>query len=119
MKEDRDVRGLRCHFEYKDNIVTIFEIKKGFSRGGQYHENDVKHILISGKVEYRKEDIDSKKETIDLLTPYSTITLPPRNSDLITALEDSVMIGIYKNENFQKIYQKHSKIVKTKMKNDS
>ena len=50
--KDEDVRGQRWNFQDNENLISLFEIKKGFSRGGQYHKNEVTHVLISGKIEY-------------------------------------------------------------------
>ena len=113
--KDEDVRGQRWNFQDNGNLISLFEIKKGFSRGGQYHENEVTHVLISGKIEYRKENVLTGKEEISTLDSFSSTLLPPNTSDLITALEDSVMVGIYKNELEKKYYEKHSRIVKEKM----
>jgi hypothetical protein len=113
--KDEDVRGQRWNFQDNGNLISLFEIKKGFSRGGQYHENEVTHVLISGKIEYRKENVLTGKEEISTLDSFSSTLLPPNTSDLITALEDSVMVGIYKNEPEKKYYEKHSRIVKEKM----
>ena len=114
-KKDEDVRGKRWNFQDKSNLISLFEIKKGFVRGGEYHKNDVIHILISGKVEYRKENVLTQKEEIQILESYSLIHLPPKTSDLITALEDSIMIGVYKKEINKTFYKKHRQIVKEKM----
>ena len=113
--KDGDVRGQRWNFQDNENLISLFEIKKGFSRGGQYHENEVTHVLISGKIEYRRENVLTGKEEISTLDSFSSTLLPPNTSDLITALEDSVMVGIYKNEPEKKYYEKHSRIVKEKM----
>ena len=113
--KDEDVRGQRWNFQDNENLISLFEIKKGFSRGGQYHKNEVTHVLISGKIEYRKENVLTGKEEISTLDSFSSTLLLPNTSDLITALEDSVMVGIYKNEPEKKYYEKHSRIVKEKM----
>ena len=113
--KDEDVRGQRWNFQDNENLISLFEIKKGFSRGGQYHKNEVTHVLISGKIEYRKENVLTGKEEISMLDSFSSTLLPPNTSDLITALEDSVMVGIYKNELEKKYYEKYSRIVKEKM----
>ena len=113
--KDEDVRGQRWNFQDNENLISLFEIKKGFSRGGQYHKDEVTHVLISGKIEYRKENVLTGKEEISMLDSFSSTLLPPNTSDLITALEDSVMVGIYKNELEKKYYEKHSRIVKEKM----
>jgi len=109
--------GKRWNFEDNGNQISLFEIKKGFTRGGQYHKNKVIHILISGKVEYRKENIVTKKEEISILDANSIIHLPENTSDLITALEDFILIGVYKIENENTFYSKHRKIVEDKISN--
>ena len=111
-EKDEDVRGKRWNFQDKSNLISLFEIKKGFARGGQYHKNNVTHILISGKVEYRKENVITHKEDIQILESYSVTNLPPQTSDLIIALEDSIMIGVYPKEITDTFYQKHCQIVK-------
>ena len=63
-EKDEDVRGRRWNFQDKSNLISLFEIKKGFARGGQYHKNNVIHILVLGKVEYRKENVITQKEEI-------------------------------------------------------
>ena len=90
--KDEDVRGQRWNFQDNGNLISLFEIKKGFSRGGQYHENEVTHVLISGKIEYRRENVLTGKEEISTLDSFSSTLLPHNTSDLITALEDSVMV---------------------------
>jgi hypothetical protein len=113
--KDEDIRGKRWNFENKSNLISLFEIKKGFVRGGQYHTNEVLHILVSGKVEYRKENIFTHNEEIQFLDSPSLTCLHPQTSDLITALEDSIMIGVYKKEITKTFYEKHSQIVKKSM----
>ena len=115
-EKDEDVRGKRWNFQDKSNLISLFEIKKGFARGGQYHKNNVTHILISGKVEYRKENVITHKEETQILESYSVTNLPPQTSDLIIALEDSMMIGVYPKEITDTFYQKHSQIVKEKIR---
>ncbi len=110
-KEENDIRGFRYIFSGDEKTVTLFQIKKGFVRGGQYHQDDVQHFLISGKVEYHKENISTKKNTVEILDSPSITTLPKNNSDLIIGLSDSILVGIYpKEENFT-FYDKHRNIV--------
>ena len=115
-EKDEDVRGRRWNFQDKSNLISLFEIKKGFARGGQYHKNNVIHILVLGKVEYRKENVITHKEEIQFLESHSITYLPPQTSDLIIALEDSIMIGVYPKEITNTFYQKHSQIVKEKIR---
>ena len=118
-EKDEDIRGKRWNFQNKSNIISLFEIKKGFARGGQYHKNNVLHMLISGKVEYRKENVITHKEEIEFLESPSMTFLPSQTSDLIIALEDSVMIGVYSKEITRTFFQKHSQIVKEIMRVES
>ena len=110
-KEESDIRGFRYIFSEDRKIITLFQIKKGFVRGGQYHPNEVLHFLISGKIEYHKENISTKEETIEILDSPCITTLPKNNSDLIIALTDSILVGIYPKEKNLTFYEKHRKIV--------
>ena len=66
-KEENDIRGFRYIFSGDEKIITLFQIKKGFVRGGQYHHDVVQHFLISGKIEYHKENIFNKENTVEIL----------------------------------------------------
>jgi len=65
-----------------------------------------------------KENIVTKKEEISILETNSIIHLPQNTSDLITALEDSILIGVYKIENENTFYSKHRKTVEGKISNE-
>ena len=75
--QENDIRGFRWLFENDNNVITLFEVKKGFARGGQYHKKEVRHILLSGKSEYRKMNINTKIETREIVSGMKIITLPP------------------------------------------
>ena len=109
-KEETDIRGFRYIYSDDKKIITLFQIKKGFVRGGQYHQDDVQEFLISGRIEYHKENIFTKKETVTILDAPSVTELPKNNSDLIIALTDSILVGIYPKEKTT-FYDKHRKIV--------
>ena len=84
-EKDEDVRGRRWNFQDKSNLISLFEIKKGFARGGQYHKNNVIHILVLGKVEYRKENVITQKEEIQFLE-FPLVEIPIATSPLETKL---------------------------------
>jgi len=110
-RHESDVRGFRYFFSDHGKIITLFQIKKGFIRGGQYHREDVHHFIVSGKVEYHKENVATQEDEVVILEPPSTTTLPREHSDLIIGLEDSFMIGVYPKEENLTFYDKHRKIL--------
>jgi len=84
-KQVKDERGSIIFLELNNKNINIIEIKKGFSRGGHYHEFGSEHILISGKIEYREEDIETKKELIKTFDGPLIIKTEPKKAHLITA----------------------------------
>lgn len=115
VKTENDKRGIRYIFHKNNKIITIFEIKNGFARGGQYHEQEVIHILISGKIQYTKKNVYSNIETTEIVSPLQPIILPPFTSDLIIGLEDSILLGIYPIEKSSMYFKEHRKEVKKRI----
>ena len=114
--QENDIRGFRWLFENDNNVITLFEVKKGFARGGQYHKKEVKHILLSGKSEYRKMNINTKIETREIVSGMKIITLPPFTSELIIGIEYSVFVGIYPKEEEFLFFNEHRKEVEKRIK---
>ena len=114
--QENDIRGFRWLFENDNNVITLFEVKKGFARGGQYHKKEVKHILLSGKSEYRKMNINTKIETHEIISGTKIITLPPFTSELIIGIEYSVFVGIYPKEEEILFFNEHRKEVEKRIK---
>ena len=114
--QENDIRGFRWLFENDNNVITLFEVKKGFARGGQYHKKEVKHILLSGKSEYRKMNINTKIETHEIVSGTKIITLPPFTSELIIGIEYSVFVGIYPKEEEFLFFNEHRKEVEKRIK---
>ena len=114
--QENDIRGFRWLFENDNNVITLFEVKKGFARGGQYHKKEVKHILLSGKSEYRKMNINTKIETHEIISGTKIITLPPFTSELIIGIEYSVFVGIYPKEEEFLFFNEHRKEVEKRIK---
>ena len=113
--QENDIRGFRWLFENDNNVITLFEVKKGFARGGQYHKKEVKHILLSGKSEYRKMNINTKIETREIVSGMKIITLPPFTSELIIGIEYSVFVGIYPKEEEFLFFNEHRKEVEKRI----
>ncbi len=114
--QENDIRGFRWLFENDNNVITLFEVKKGFARGGQYHKKEVRHILLSGKSEYRKMNINTKIETREIVSGMKIITLPPFTSELIIGIEYSVFVGIYPKEEEFLFFNEHRKEVEKRIK---
>ena len=114
--QENDIRGFRWLFENDNNVITLFEVKKGFARGGQYHKKEVKHILLSGKSEYRKMNINTKIETREIVSGMKIITLPPFTSELIIGIEYSAFVGIYPKEEEFLFFNEHRKEVEKRIK---
>ena len=115
-KEVEDVRGKIFFFSHKDKQVNLLEMKKGFSRGGHYHEFDSIHIMIAGKVEYCEENLDTKKEKIEVIVPPKIIFTPSRNAHILTALEDTIFLEVFEQKYHAIEYPKYRTIVEDKMK---
>ena len=114
-KEDSDSRGKFIFCSYGDMKISLFEIKKGQARGGFSWKKEIQQSLISGKVEYRITDVATNQEKVTVMTPPSGVILLPGWSDLILAIEDSLMIEIHNNEGEGLLFEKYRKIVEEKL----
>ena len=93
----------------------MVETMKGYARGGHYHKFPSIHILISGLIEYREENIENKQEEIKKIQAPIIIKTPPNFGHLIIALEDSVFIEILDHPYEATNYEKYRKIVNEKL----
>ena len=118
-KEIEDMRGKILLFLQNQTHVSIMEVKKGFSRGGHYHNHMQDHIIISGKLEYREENIDTGIEQIKIIDKPTVLRVPPRMAHLFVALEDSVFIEAFTGEYDATYYPKYRKDVEDRMKKGS
>jgi len=117
-KEFGDIRGKIIFLEYGDKSVNVMEIKQGFARGGHYHKTDTVHFLLSGKVEYREENIKTGTEKISMISSPQIIFVPANTAHLLIALENSLFFEVFENYE-DTIYPKYRKIVENLMKNTS
>jgi len=117
-KEVQDIRGKIMFISYGKKQVNLVEIKKGFARGGHYHKFESEHILISGTIEYREENIATNQEQIKIITSPSTIKVPPDTAHLLIALQDTIFIEVFDHEYEGTNYPKYRKIVEEKMQID-
>lgn len=114
-KEIEDKRGKILVISYDDKQINIMEIKKGFARGGHYHEFETNHTIISGKIEYREEDVKSSQEKIRIITAPSTVTVPPNVAHLLIALEDTIFVELFDKNYTATNYKKYRSVVEEKM----
>ena len=110
-KQIEDIRGKIMIYTFGKNHVNLVEIKKGFARGGHYHSYSQNHIIISGKVEYREEDIRTNVEQIKIINKPEVLFVPANNAHLFIALEDTIFVETYGEEYNATNYPKYRKIV--------
>ena len=115
IKEGGDIRGKILIFTYDKTKINIFEVKKGFARGGHYHNYDITHTLITGKIEHRIENIETKQEQILIVTAPAILEIPAKSANLITAIEDSVFTEVFSEEYKSTVYDKYRNIVHQKI----
>jgi len=109
-------RGQILFFTNNETKVNLFEVKKGFARGGHYHDYDITHVLITGKIEHYLEDIETKKEEISNLSTPAIMRIPAKSANLIVALEVSVFTEVFCGKYKSTVYEKYRNIVVQKMK---
>ena len=112
-----DVRGKILFLSYNgEKSLNIAEIKKGFARGGHYHPYEQYHVILSGKVEYREESLDTKKEQIRIVNGPEILKVPPNTAHLLIALKDTLFLESFDKDYISTDYPKYRKIVEERMK---
>ena len=112
-----DVRGKILFLSYdNEKSLNIAEIKKGFARGGHYHPYEQYHVILSGKIEYREENLDTKKEQIRIINGPQIIKVPPNTAHLLIAQEDTLFFESFEKNYIATNYPKYRKIVEERMK---
>jgi len=113
--EGGDKRGKILFFIDNETKINLFEVKKGFARGGHYHDYDIIHTLITGKIEHHVEDVDTKKEEVSILIAPSIMKILAKSANLIVALEDSIFTEVFVGEYKSTVYEKYRSVVIEKM----
>lgn len=112
-----DVRGKILFLSYNGTkSLNIAEIKKGFARGGHYHPYEQYHVILSGKIEYREENLETKKEQIRIINGPEILKVPPNTAHLLIALEDTLFFESFDKDYIATDYPKYRKIVEQRMK---
>ena len=115
-KEVEDVRGKILFFSYGNKKINVVEIKKNFARGGHYHSYESDHNLILGKIEYREENVKTKKEQSKIITSPAIIHVPRNTAHVLIALEDSIFVEVFDKKYDAINYTKYRTIVEERMK---
>lgn len=110
-KEATDARGKIVFLAYGEKKVNIVEIKKGFSRGGHYHEFETTHHILGGKIQYKEKDLNSNKENTQVITAPATITVPAMTAHLLTAIEDTLFVEVFGNDYNATDYPEYRRVV--------
>lgn len=115
-KSVSDVRGIILFCSFGESTINFVETKKGFSRGGHYHEFKSEHILLRGKIEFRELNLGTNMEQIRILSAPYTISVEPNIAHLLTALEDSLFLEYFDTEYSAVDYIPYRNIVDEKIK---
>ena len=114
-KESTDVRGKILMLRYGNKRINLVETKKGFSRGGHYHDFESKHILISGIIEYREKNLQLNVEKTQTLSAPFVIVTPPTCPHMITAITDCVFAEEFGQDYSATDYPEYRTIIMQKM----
>ena len=110
-----DCRGKIIFFKFNKTKTNLFEIKKGYARGGHYHDYDIVHTLIIGKIEHRMKSLNSEKEKIEVISAPAIIKIPAKTANLIIALTDSLFSETFNREYKSTTFTEYREIVFQKM----
>ena len=114
-KQIEDKRGKILFLKYGDKNINLIEIKHSFARGGHFHKSNTSHFLISGKIEYHEENIETGIEKISIIESPCIINTPSHVAHLLIAKENSLFFEVFENYE-DTVYPKYRKIVKNLMK---
>ena len=117
-KQVEDKRGKILFLSLGAKKINIVEIKKGFARGGHFHNFPSTHIIVFGKIELREEDLENNIEQIKKISAPSIINVQQNTAHLFIALEDSMFIETFDGEYQASDYPKYRKIVDERLHSD-
>jgi len=78
-------------------LDNAWKISAGFWKVGNY-EYDQHHVLISGKIEIRQEDIVTGNQDSTVFTAPCIVHIPKNTPHLFTAIVDSIVLEIFDDE---------------------
>ena len=110
-KQVEDKRGNILFLSLGTKKINIVEMKKGFARGGHFHNFPSTHIVVYGKIELREENLKNNVEQIKKNSAPSIINVQQNTAHLFIALEDSMFVETFDGEYQASDYPKYRKIV--------
>jgi len=114
-KSFSDVRGIILFCSFGKSSLHFVKTKKGFSRGGHYHKFKSDHILVKGKIEFKKLNLDTNVEHVYVLSAPCDISVDPNTAHLLTSLEDSLFLEYFDTEYSAINYLPYRNIVNEKI----
>ncbi len=115
-KSVTDYRGKIIFLSFGNKKINLIEIKKGFSRGGHFHDFHTSHYLVSGKVRYQETDVDTGRKSSRMIDAPAVINVPKKIAHLLTAIEDTLFLESFGKEYSATIFPEYRKIVEKSMK---
>ena len=88
-------RGEFVQVAYREEMrhLAVFEIRKGFSRGGHYHEKKEEIFYIfDGKIRAVFMDMDTQQREEKTLDKGDRLRLKPRCGHIFLALQDTLIV---------------------------
>ncbi len=88
-------RGEFIQISYLEQIrhLALFEIRKGFSRGGHYHaKKEEIFYVVRGKMKAGLWDLDSGEKEDCIFEKGDRVRIQPRCGHLFEALKDTVVV---------------------------
>ena len=110
-KQVEDKRGNILFLSLGTKKINIVEMKKGFARGGHFHNFPSTDIIVYGKIELREENLNNSVEQIKKISAPSIINIQQNTAHLFIALEDSMFVETFDGEYQASDYPKYRKIV--------
>ena len=117
-KQVEDKRGKILFLSLGTKKINIVEMKKGFARGGHFHNFPSTDIIVYGKIELREENLNNGVEQIKKISAPSIINIQQNTAHLFIALEDSMFVETFDGEYQASDYPKYRKIVDERLHSD-
>jgi dTDP-4-dehydrorhamnose 3,5-epimerase-like enzyme len=88
-------RGEFVQISYREEIrhLALFEIRRGFTRGGHYHERKEEiFYIVSGKIEAKFLDLDTREKAERVFEKGDRLRIRPRCGHLFSGLDDTLIV---------------------------
>jgi len=95
VKRWEEARGEFAQICYDEEArhIAFFTVKKGFSRGGHYHEKkDEVFYVIDGRIRARFVDLDTNEREEHILPKGTRLRLKPRCWHIFYGIDDASVV---------------------------